>query len=349
MDVLERDIAEISAMARSINPINQLLTSSTNPEVQAYLQVRRRFDYSSVIIALYASFERFVEDIIASYVVIISKQERYATLPQNLVTKHLVRTAEILSRPRIDEARYPGVTVNKLVENLHLCLTGTHPYELNHVAITAHDRNIRYDELGVLLKLVELSHDDVRQAQPLLDWYHRDQNSVVEPPDTVPTTVIRERLDGFVERRNDIAHRGGNPTERLGAEGLQRLVDFIHALSSSIFALFVSKYLSKIHLGTAGCEQLVRVRNPLQQQTVWVVAPPKAALYVGQPVFALSDRFLVRWGRVKSLQAGDTAHSTVAANSTEQLGIGLEFRALASSKLYVLSGEDETIWPPIQA
>jgi hypothetical protein len=319
IDALERDVSEISAMARSINPINQLLTSSTNPEVQAYLQVRRRFDYSAVIIALYASFERFVEDIVTSYVAIISKQDRYASLPQDLVKKHLLRTAEILSRPRIDEARYPGVTANKLVENLHLCLTGAHPYELNHVAITAHDRNIRYDELGVLLKLVELSHDDVRQAQPLLDWYYRDQNSVGDRPDTVPTIIIRERLDDFVERRNDIAHRGGNPSDRLGAEGLQRLVDFIQALSHSIFTLFVSKYLNKTHIGKAGCEQLVRVRNPLQQQTVWIISPPKTDLYVGQPIFALSDRFLVRWGRVKSLQVGDEAYVNIAANRGNNL------------------------------
>ncbi|MFJ7660709.1 MAE_28990/MAE_18760 family HEPN-like nuclease, partial [Methylobacterium sp. NPDC097178] len=322
IEALERDISEITAMARSIDPISKLLNSSENREIQAYLQVRRRFDYSAVIIALYASFERFMEDIVTAYVTILSRQDRYAALPQNLLSRHLMRTGEILSKSRIDAARYPGVTANKLVENLHLCLTGAHPYELNHVAITSHDRNMRYDELGLTLKLVEISQDDVRKAQPLLDWYYKEEGPVGDPPEIVPVTVLRERLDGLVERRNDIAHRGGNPSDRLGAEGLQRLVDFIQALASSIFTIFVAKYLGKIRVGKSGCEQFVRVRDPLQQQMVWVIAPTKSALYVGQPIFALSRNFPVRWGRVTSLRLGNRIRRRIAANSSQQIGVG---------------------------
>ena len=71
-------------MASAIKPASELLANSPSPEVKAYLSVRRRFDYSSLIVALYASFEQFVEDILTSYVNIIAKQVSYGSLPDRI-------------------------------------------------------------------------------------------------------------------------------------------------------------------------------------------------------------------------------------------------------------------------
>jgi RiboL-PSP-HEPN len=108
LDALERDIAEMRVMASAIKPANDLLAASTDPDFKAYLSVRRRFDYSALIVALYASFERFVEDILTSYVNIIAKRGSYGSLPPKLTNKHLQKTAELLARGEIDQARYPG-------------------------------------------------------------------------------------------------------------------------------------------------------------------------------------------------------------------------------------------------
>lgn len=334
-------------MASAIKPVNVLLAKSASPEVKAYLLVRRRFDYAALIIALYASFERFVEEILTSYTRIISQQERYGLLPQGLITKHLTKTAELLSKGKIDDFRYPGLTSNQLVENLHLCLSDAWPYELNHVAVTAHDRNIRFDELGKLLGLVDLSHDAVRHAQPLVQWYLQDQDLSGAPPASVPTTVIHQRLDQFVERRNDVAHRGGNPSDRLGVDDMQSLVEFIHALSASIFTLFVSQYFVKVHVGKAGCEQLRRVEGPFNKQSVWVVERPTSVLYINQPVFALSTGFLTRWGRIQSLRINDTDHVFVTPDENEAVGVQFDFRAPESAQVYILGSEDETIWTAV--
>jgi hypothetical protein len=111
VDELERDIAEMRAMASAIKPATDLLAKSPNSDVKAYLSVRRRFDYSALVVALYASFERFVEDILTSYTKIITEQEKYGTLPVKLVNKHLKRTAELSGKNEIDQFHYPGVTV----------------------------------------------------------------------------------------------------------------------------------------------------------------------------------------------------------------------------------------------
>jgi hypothetical protein len=346
IDALEHDVTEMRAMASAIKPASELLTTSANPDVRAYLLVRRRFDYSALIVALYACFERFVEDILSSYVELIANQNSYGLLPQRLIGKHLQKTAELLSKGDIDQIRYPGITPFQLIENLYHCLSGNTDYALNHVAVAAHDRNIRYDELGKLLGLVDLSHDAVRQAQPLIDWYYEDQKMNGPPPLSVPATAIQGRLDNLVERRNDVAHRGGNPSDRLGVDEMQSLVDFVVALSRSIFTLFVSHYLRKRHVGAADCERLSLVHGPYEKKHVWVVRGPRSRLLLNQPVFALSSTFLVRWGRVKNLQVKGAAQTSVEPNSTELVGVELDFPAPGGAHVYVLASEDESIWPP---
>jgi hypothetical protein len=331
-------------MASAIKPASDLLAKSTNPEVKAYLSVRRRFDYSALMVALYASFERFVEDILSSYITIIAKHDRYGSLPPKLTDKHLRKTAELLAKGEIDQLRYPGLTHFQLIENLFHCLSGNSPYELNHIAVTAHDRNIRYEEMGALLKIVDLSHDHVRQAQPLIYWYYEDQRMSARPA-SVPETVVRQRLDNFVERRNDVAHRGGNPSDRLGAEEMQDLVEFVSALAHSIFTLFVSHYLRKRHVGAAHCERLNLVEGPYKKQQIWVVEGPKSRLHVKQPAFALSSTFLVRWGRVQNLQIDGVDQTSVEPNGPGSVGVLLDFPVPRNAEAYVLRAEDELIWP----
>jgi hypothetical protein len=345
LDALESDIAEMRAMASAIRPASDLLAKSANSEVKAYLSVRRRFDYSALIVALYAAFEKFVEDILESYVAIIVKKVSYASLPPKLTGKHLQKTAELLFKGEIDQLRYPGVTPLQLIENLYRGLSGNPQYQLNHVAVAAHDRNIRYNELGVLLNLVDLSHESVRQAKPLIEWYYADQRMTGALPPSVPKTIVQTQLDTLVERRNDIAHRGGNPSNRLGVEEMQNLVDFVSALAHSIFTLFVSRYLCERHVGAADCERLTLVEGPFRNDHVWVVKRPQSRLHVNQPAFALSSNFLVRWGRVQSLQVNGVDHTLVEHNGNETVGVRLDFPAPSNAKVYVLGSEDESIWP----
>jgi RiboL-PSP-HEPN len=332
-------------MASAIKPASELLATSTHPDVKAYLSVRRRFDYSALIVALYASFERFVEDILTSYVKTIANQDSYELLPRRLTGKHLQKTAEFLSKGDIDQIRYPGVTHFQLIENLYQCLSGRSPYALNHAAVAAHDRNIRYDELGSLLSLVDLSHNAVRQAQPLIDWYYEDQKMTGPPPSSVPATAVEQRLDNLVERRNDVAHRGGSPSDRLGVDEMQSLVEFVAALARSVFTLFVSHYLRKRHVGATDCERLALVKGPYQKKHVWVVRRPESRLHLKQPVFALSSTFLVRYGRVQKLQINGLDQTSVEPDGTESVGVQLDFPAPRGAEVYVLGSEDESIWP----
>jgi hypothetical protein len=208
LEEFTRELDELEALVASITPVNEALAELKNSVVRKYVSVRRRFDYAAFAVALYASFEKFIEASIAEYAQFESRRLHYSELPQKLVKKHLLQTAEMLSRGRIGKGRYVGLTELEVVKNLFECLNGVRPYSLNKAAVIAHDVNLRVNEIDSLFAAVGIENvcDRVRRADPLLNWYRRTKDLDVEPPAGVPATLIEERIKDIVDRRNEIAH-----------------------------------------------------------------------------------------------------------------------------------------------
>jgi hypothetical protein len=100
LDELITELAELKALVASIEPVNAALAGHKDTVVQQYVSIRRRFDYAAFAVALYASFEKFVENLITAYVRIEARRVDYAALPKKLTDKHLAGTAELLWRGR---------------------------------------------------------------------------------------------------------------------------------------------------------------------------------------------------------------------------------------------------------
>jgi len=101
LDELITELDELKALVASIGPVNAALVSHKDTVVKQYVSIRRRFDYAAFIVALYASFEKFVESLIIAYVRLEARRVDYATLPRKLTDKHLSGTAELLLRGRL--------------------------------------------------------------------------------------------------------------------------------------------------------------------------------------------------------------------------------------------------------
>jgi hypothetical protein len=84
LDELITDLAELKALVASIDPVNRALAGHKDSVVLQYVSIRRRFDYAAFAVALYASFEKFVENLITAYVRLEARRVDYAALPQKL-------------------------------------------------------------------------------------------------------------------------------------------------------------------------------------------------------------------------------------------------------------------------
>ncbi|OJT24466.1 hypothetical protein BO221_15045 [Archangium sp. Cb G35] len=350
-DELTKELEELRALVASIAPVNSALKEHKDSLVRQYVMIRRRFDYAAFVVALYASFEKFVENLVAAYARLVARRVQYADLPPKLVKKHLSRTADILARGRLGEGRYAGLREIDVVKNLFECLNGVTPYTLNDVAVVAHDLNLRPGQIDELFAAVGIEKvcERVRRADALLEWYCASKGLAQAPQDGVPSATIEQRIEDIVERRNQVAHRGGNPVDLLGPDEMSDTMGFIVAFSKSVFTMAVAKYLEDHHAGPGQGIALQQTREgPYRNDTIVVVEKPARRLFVGQPVFVIVDAVGARWGRIQSLKIDDALVAAVTPGDVAPngIGIGLDFRCPKGAELVALDADDDIVWAP---
>lgn len=349
-DELEKEMSELRALVASIAPVNSALAGHQDSLVRQYVMIRRRFDYAAFAVAIYASFEKFIENLVAAYARLEARRVQYAALPPKLVKKHLSRTAEILARGRLGEGRYTGLRDLDVVKNLFECLNGVTPYTLNEAAVVAHDLNLRAGEIDTLFAAVGIEQvcERVRRADALLEWYCATKELDAPPQDVVPAAIVEERLKDIVERRNQVAHRGGNPVDLLGADEMSEALGFLEAFSKSVFSLAVARYLQDHHVATDLQLQQREGDGPYKNGTVVVVERPAHRLFVGQPVFVIVDSTGTRWGRIQSIKVDDADVQAVEAGAPAANGIGiaLDFKCPKGATLVALAADDDVVWSP---
>jgi hypothetical protein len=357
LDGLIAELEDLKTLVKSRAPVNQVLSDHKDAVVHRYITIQRRFDYAAFIVVLYASFEKFVEKLITEYVQLEARSVDYAALPPTLTDKHLHRSAELL-RPgkRLGEGRYSGMSVLGVVTNLFDCLNGAKPYTLNSAAIIAHEANLRTNEVNTMFGVVGIEKicDRVCSADAMMAWYCDYQRLETPPQDGVKCTVIQERLNDIVERRNQVAHNGVAPTELLGDNAMNDAEGFIESLARSIFGIVTGRYLQAHHGASANRIELTLCADgggPFKRGKVVVVNKPAQRLFVGQPAFIIVESTGARWGRIKSLQLNGVGISDIAENTSAPngVGVGLDFKYPNNAKvpLIALPSPDDALWSPL--
>ena len=349
---LAKELEELRALVASIDPVNSALAGHQDPHVKQYVTIRRRFNYAAFVVALYASFEKYIENLVAAYANLAARRVPYVDLPISLKKKHLLQTADLISRGALTAGRYPGFGELEAVKNLFECLHGVTPYTLNEPAVVAHNANLRSPEIDKLFAAIGIEQicSSVRRADALLEWYCTSKELAVAPEDGVSLTTIEERLKEIVERRNQVAHRGGNPDDLLGSEKMSDAISFIEAFSNSVFAMAVGQYLQDHHAASEQGVQLEQRQDdgPYKNGTVVVVEKPAQRIFVGQPVFVIVEVNGSRWGRIQSMKVDDTDVQAVDSDATAENGIGiaLDFKCPKGATLVALTVDDDVVWSP---
>lgn len=351
LDELKRELGELQVLVDSIEPVRNALARQPNSLLHDYLKIRRRFDYAAFIVALYASFEKYIEDLVVAFAQLESKRLPYSKLPSKLVEKHLTKTAEILSpRARVGEGKYAGLTTHGLVKNLYECLQAgeDRPYNLNAAAVVAHDGNLRAGVVNDLFAAlgIEKICELVRSSDALLAWYCTVQELEPGTRQDVPFSVIEERIRDIVERRNQTSHRGTS-LDFLGVQGMSEAVRFLEAFSESIYAVVVKNYLHNHYTGTGKSSELRQKPGdgPFREGMIVVVEKPAQRLFVGQPIYVLLKAG-ARWGRVRSIQVNESPIQFLESDTPalDGVGLGLDFKCPKGADLFALAAEDDIVW-----
>lgn len=344
LDELLGVLGELRMFVDSIGPADSMLARQEHSSLRESRLIRRRLDYAAFVVALYSAFEGFVESLVWSHAELVASRVRYADLPLKLQAANLKQSAEILGR-RLGEGRYAGTGGAEIVANLHACLSGSSAYKLNRHAVVYHDMNLRasavYEIFGVLG--IENVSARVRQSEAMLAWFEHSKGQAAA--DSL-LDVIELRMRDLVERRNQVTHSGGNPSEILAPEEMQIRIEFLEAYSRALFTVVAGAYLERCYVEARAALTLGKpLEGPYRKGTAVVVGRPPCRLFTGQALFGRRNGHVDRWGQVIELRVDDVPVESLEEDSLcTEVGLRVDFKLAKGMELFVLAERDEAVW-----
>ncbi|MEO8381700.1 MAG: MAE_28990/MAE_18760 family HEPN-like nuclease [Acidobacteriota bacterium] len=338
-------LSELRTFVRALPDTYAAMAKEENRDIHSAISIRRRLDYSAVVVVLYASFERFVEDFVWSRAEIDVLRKSYDQLPDALRDKHLHDSAELLVRRRLGKGRYETLTNEEVVRNLHLCMSKAEPYRMTKAAVIKHDNNLREEVVVGLFAAIGIADLDkeVRNSSTMVAWFRAVEGS--ETATTVPPGTVERRIKDLIDRRNEVAHGGGSISESLSSGEMMERIEFFEAYARSLFQVVGGEYIATYHKDGVGHDLGAFMGGPFKGGLVVVIAKPSVRLDVGQPVFASTGKRVHHWGRIQELRVDSVSVDAVdAGTSTDSVGLRLSFRVRKSDRLFVIADRDALVW-----
>ncbi|MCE5309725.1 MAG: hypothetical protein LLG20_18995 [Acidobacteriales bacterium] len=161
--------------------------------------------YDGIYLSICGRFEFTVRELVERFVELIARElPSHNHLPAVIKGWHPLGSADIIRR--INEEQFKHLSVGMLVENLASCLHPSmkKPYKLTPEAYSYNDHNFRASEIDKLLSerlgLQKIWQKLARQGK-VANWAGSGQVDTIE-------NLCRRNLDGCMDRRNAIIHRG---------------------------------------------------------------------------------------------------------------------------------------------
>lgn len=348
LDAFLTDINELRIFVESVDGVYKTLALHKDAAVRECLNIRRRLDYAAFVVTVYAAFENFVDDLAWSHAELESSRSKYSELCDELRSKHLRQSAHLLSRVRLGEGRYTGLSEKDVVDNLHACLSGKNPYKLNRHAVVHHDYNLRSHVVqGIFGSLgIRNINDLACGIETMIDWFSDLEGIEPSSIKQVPPTIVDFRLKDLVDRRNQVSHGGRELSESLDTIEMQVRLDFLEAYAHSLFRVLAGAYLDRYYIRAGLATSLgFPIEGPFKRGSVVVIRNPPCRIFRGQPIVGVRKNRVDRWGEVLEIQVTDVAVESIEPDSApDDAGLRADFKFTKGMELYVIETRDELIW-----
>jgi hypothetical protein len=183
-----------------------------------------RLGYQVAIVFGYASFERYVRDLIMLIARVMSSVcTTYGDLPEGVRDNHLRLTLKVASIAT-ERSTYDLPTVASMLSRLLACLDGTEPYVLNDEVFADHSANFRTNLVRDALRRVGVEVAEDRTTPELSALLAGELSGLYARASSV--------IDDLAERRNDAAH--GAEIELLDRPTLGAVVRFVRAYGDAL-------------------------------------------------------------------------------------------------------------------
>ena len=287
--------------------------------------IKKRFDYNSVIVALYGFFEQFIEGLLKGYLRRLAERSiKYADLPEAVRGNHVEVTAILLKGSELQKFR-GVVTPAQLTANLHSCFTDKSPFLLNVEAFAHHTSNFRVGSVDNAFNKIGVQNISQRAVQLPSFQNYLSQRVPSRAGLNIDNGCLFE-IDDLAERRNAVAH--GSELELLSNQILLDYVTCVEAYASSLYEVVFSEALAfeaKLHGLKLGNTLVVHNHSIVCIK----VSTPKVSIKKGDVLVTLleSGSLAAIGGEIYSIGLDNEFIEAITCLAPIDLGFKVDFRA----------------------
>lgn len=298
----------------------------------------KQYVYTVAIVSLYGLVERLVDGLVSGYIVQLSRCTKvYENLPDEVRNNHLPYSLALADAVIKDKFRTES-TNEKIIANLHSCLSAANDYKLNGPAFSLHRGNVTLSRISEMLSGAGVKQHLNRVARtPTFTCYlvknipERDLENLTDEE----TKLLFEPISELVERRNEISH-GVVQLDNLESVGmLKARCDFVRAYVSGIYELLSHEVMR--HTVAIGVAQ--SLGHPITVHNNRIVCFEVACnLAVGDQIFSLTSDALepVRTSEVLNIQINRVDQEEIVTGTPLQFGVLVGFYAKEQRDYYSL-------------
>lgn len=169
----------------------------------------KQYIYTVSIVSLYGLLERLVDNLLIGFVVHLEKFSKlFDGLPEVIRKNHLPYSLALAEALLKDSFR-TETTHEKVIANLHSCLSGSTAYKLNGSAFALHRGNINLNRISEMLAGVGVQNHLKRVVRTptfshFLSGMEPERN--IRKLNDSELKSLFDPIDDLVERRNGVSH-----------------------------------------------------------------------------------------------------------------------------------------------
>lgn len=279
-------------------------------------------DHCSSVTQIYASFERFVHELLAAYLGFIESNFSYKDLEKKFRDEHRRRLGHILVD--LDKERYKGLSLESIISDLANAIEGKPTYRLLPEAMLIHDQNLRMSELTMIFDRCGVANVSAWVSKHrAIKRFFLDQSR--------QSDTAEAELKQLVQYRNDSAHGGTDVDSVVGPDVLIEYADFISALSMCLVECVQNSCLIKYEsLGKAHLSGSITEKYS-DNRVVAIVGKQKFS--VGDSIYLSGELYCFR-AMITSIMSDNAKIETITILEDKELGFGFDVEPQKRAKMY---------------
>ncbi|CAA0252203.1 MAE_28990/MAE_18760 family HEPN-like nuclease [Tenacibaculum maritimum] len=309
----------------------EVLVNELSQTLKSFKISKKQFNYNSIIISLYGSFERFIENCIITYVdKINSLVKAYNNLPDSITKNHFILSLTLLNK--VEQPRYNGpLRKEDIIKNLHTCINTVDEYQLNKDAFSQHSANFRLqviDEVFNQIGIKKIS-SKIIGTDSFSNFIRNYLGLGVN--DQLNESECFQILNDLAEYRNYVAH--GVTSEIIQNSILKEYLAFFKQYSSSIIEVLNDNLLYR-ELEEKG-QELGEITDVFGNGKIICFKTNNIPIQKGDTIIGKNKNLIVK-SLIKNIKLDGTTITSVDSKNNYEIGIEIDDIMKKTFKLYLL-------------